>query len=144
MWDDVRTSRKLLNHREHRVRSKTSRLALMALLSALFTFLMPGCLRTAAPGGTAHIRLNQLGYESGPIRVYLMTETAQTGSTFTVKKSSGEQVFSGAVGSPGGTWGKYKVYPMDFIVPTAGDYALSVSGPHPASSSFRVDTAVKL
>ena len=144
MWNDVRTSRELPNHGEDRVRSKTSRLVQMAVLSAFLISLMPGCSREAAPSGTAYIRLNQVGYESGPVRAYLITETAQSGSTFTVKRSNGEAAFSGAVGSSGATWGKYKVYPMDFTILTAGNYALSVSGPQKASSSFRVDTPVQL
>ena len=145
MWDDVRTSRELLNTRENRVMLKTSRLVLMlAALSVLLTFLMPGCSRAAAPGGTTFIRLNQVGYESGPVHAYLMSGTAQTGSTFTVKKSNGETVFSGAVGNSGATWGKYKVYPLDFTILTAGNYTLSVSGPHPASSTFSVDSPAQL
>ena len=145
MWDDVRTSRELLNNHEDRVMSKTSRPVLMlAALTIVLAFLINGCSRPAVPGNTAYIRLNQVGYESGPVHAYLMTETAQTTSTFTVKKSNGETVFSGAVGGPGATWGKYKVYSMDFAVSTAGNYTLSVSGSHPASSSFRVDTAAQL
>src|SRR4029077_3687962 len=97
-----------------------------------------------APVGTAYIRLNQVGHESGPVRVYLMTETAQTGSTFTLKNSSKETVFSGAVGNSAGTWGNYKVYPINFTLSTAGNYTLSVSGPHPASSAFTVDKPAQL
>ncbi len=145
MWDDVRTSRELLNSRENRVMPKTSRLVLMlAALTVLWIFLIPGCSRAAAPGGTTFIRLNQLGYESGPVHAYLMSGTAQTGSAFTVKKSGGETVFSGAGGNSGATWGRYKVYPLDFTILTAGNYTLSVSGPHPASSAFSVDNPAQL
>jgi hypothetical protein len=103
IWDDVRTSREQLNTRENRV-LKTSRLVLTpATLSVLLTFLMPGCSRATAPDGTTFIRLNQVGYESGPVHIYLMSETAQAGSTFTVKKSNGETFFSVAVENSGAT-----------------------------------------
>jgi endoglucanase len=145
MRDHARTSRGLPDSRESRVMLNTSRRVLMLpALSVLLTFLMPGCSRAAAPGGTAYIRLNQLGYETGGMRAYLMTETAQTGSTFAVETSTGEKVVSGAVGSAGGTWGKYKVYPMDFTVLTAGNYTVTVAGPHQASSTFRVDSPAQL
>jgi len=144
MWDDVRTSRELLT-REKRVMLKTLRLVLMLVaLSALLAILMPGCSRAAAPGETPFLRLNEAGYESGPVHAYLMSGTDQAGSTFTVKKSNGETVFSGAVGNSGATWGKYKVYPLDFTILTAGTYTLSVSGPHPALSTFRVDSPAQL
>jgi len=140
MRDDVRTSREPLNTRENRVVLKTSRLVLtLATLSVLLTFLAPGCSRATAPGGITFIRLNQVGYESGPVHIYLMSGTAQAGSTFEVRKSNGETVFSGAVGNLGAKWGKYKVYPLDFTILTAGSYTLNVSGPHPASSTFSVD-----
>ena len=145
MWDDVRTSRELLNSRENRVMLKTSRLVLMlGALSVLLNFLMPGCSRAVAPGGTTFIRLNQVGYETGPVHAYLMSGTAQTGSVFTVKKSNGETVVSGTVGKSGATWGKYKVYPLDFTILTTGSYTLSVSGPHAASSIFSVDSPAQL
>ena len=145
MWEDVRTSRELLNNGTDRVRPKTSRLPLMfAVLSAVLPCLTPGCSRANVPVGTAYIRLNQLGHESGPLRVYLMTGTAQTGSTFTVKNSTGETVFSGAAGNSAATWGNYKVYPMNFTVSAAGNYTLSVAGPHPASSTFTVDRPAQL
>jgi endoglucanase len=145
MWEDVRTFHELLNNGTDRVKRKTSRLPLMfAGLSAVLTCLTPGCSRATAPVVTAYIRLNQVGHESGPVRVYLMTGTAQTGSTFAVKNSSGATVFSGAVGNSAATWGNYKVYPMDFTVSTAGNYTLSVSGPHPASSTLTVDRPAQL
>jgi endoglucanase len=96
------------------------------------------------PSATAYIRLNQVGYEIGPVRAYLLTGTPQTGFTFVVKKSTGEAVLSGAVGSSGATWGKYKVYPLDFTISTPGDYTLSVSGLHPATSRFHVDAPAQL
>ena len=145
MLDDIPTSRELRNNRKDRVSSKTSRRPLvLPLLSVFVILLMPGCSRTATPAGTEFIRLNQVGYESGPVRAYLMTETPQTGPTFTVKKSTGETVLAGAVGNSVGTWSKYKVYPIDFTVSTAGNYALSVSGPQPASSTFTVDAPAQL
>jgi hypothetical protein len=104
MWDDVRIFRDLLNSRENRVMLRTLRPVLMlAALSVLLTLLMPGCSRAAAPGGPTFIRLNQVGYENGPVHAYLMSGTAQTGSVFTVKKSSGGTVVSGTVGKSGAT-----------------------------------------
>jgi endoglucanase len=145
MRDDGPTSRELQNNRKDRARLKTSQPArMLGVLSVALTLLISGCSRAAAPTGTAYIRLNQLGYESGPVRAYLITETAQTGSTFTVKKSNGETALSGAVGNSAGTWGKYKVYPIDFTVSTAGNYTLSVSGSHRASSAITVESPKQL
>ena len=145
MWDVARNSRELLNGRAHRMRLKTSRLVLTpAVLSVFLILMMPGCSQVAKPGESAYLRLNQLGYETGPVRVYLMTEAAQKPSTFTVEKSNGERVSSGVVGSPARTWGKYNVYPIDFVSLTAGNYTLSVSGPHQASATFRVDSSEQL
>jgi endoglucanase len=147
MRDDCRSFPQLLANHERFVDSTRSGLVVMlAALSVFLTVLMPACSRSSAHDTTAYIRLNQVGYESGlPMRAYLMTETAQTGARFTIKKSDGEVVFSGAVGVPGGVWGKYKVYPMDFTTATAGTYTLSASGSTQAPSSrFRVDTAAQL
>jgi endoglucanase len=144
MWA-VRPSRELLNNREDRVLSKTSRfLPKPAVLSVLLTVLIPGCPRPTASDAAAYLRLNQVGYETGSGRAYLMTDTALTGFPFTVKKSNGETVSLGAPGSSGGTWGKYKVYPIDFTALNPGNYTLIVSGPRQVSSTFKVDTAAQL
>jgi len=145
MRNDVRTSRELLNNPEdYQTATKSSLMRTLAVMSVFATFLMSGCSRAAPPAGAAYIRANQLGYEVGPIRFYLMAGEPPTGSIFTVEKSDGEKFVSGLVGSSCGSWGKYKVCPMDFTVSTAGTYRLSVSGPHEASSTFRVDTAAQL
>jgi len=149
MGDNCGSSSEPLGNPERVVDSQRSGLVakvMLAVLIVVSTALTLGCSRSSAGDTTAYIRLNQVGYESGlPMRAYLMTETAQTGTRFTIKRFDGETVFSGAVGVPGGVWGKYKVYPMDFTSATAGTYTLSVSGPMQASSSsFRVDTAVQL
>ena len=141
MWHDVQTSHELPNRR---VRPKTLRTVRLISAMSVLVALMIGCSRAAAPSATAYIRLNQVGYEIGPVRAYLLTGTPQTGFTFVVKKSTGEAVLSGAVGSSGATWGKYKVYPLDFTISTPGDYTLSVSGLHPATSRFHVDAPAQL
>jgi endoglucanase len=145
MRDDYQSSFGLQHNHERDGISKGLGV-ILAVLSVFSTALMLGCSRPAAHHTTAYIRPNQLGYESGlPMRAYLMTETAPTGTRFTVKRSDGEAVFSGAIGVPGGVWGKYTVYPLDFTGATAGTYTLSVSGSVQASSpSFRVDTAARL
>jgi endoglucanase len=147
MRDGCRSSSELLDNHERVADSKRSGLVVMlaAALSVFSTALMPGCSQSSGHS-TTYMRLNQVGYESGmPMRAYLMTETAPTGTRFTIKRSDGEVVFSGALGVAGGVWGKYKVYPMDFTTATAGAYSLSVSEPMQApSSSFRVDTAAQL
>jgi endoglucanase len=149
MGDNCGSSSEPLGNPERVVDSQKSGLVVKVMLAVLIvvsTALTLGCSRSSAGDTTAYIRLNQVGYESGlPMRAYLMTETAQTGTRFTIKRADGETVFSGAVGVPGGVWGKYRVYPMDFTSATAGTYTLSVSGPMQASSStFRVDTAAQL
>ena len=144
MWDDAHTSCQQSNSKELAKPKTSTRLLMISVLSVLSVTLMPGCSHGAPPSETAYIRLNQVGYEGGPIRAYLLTRSPQTGITFTVKKSTGEAVVAGAVGSSGASWAKYKVYPLDFTVPATGEYTLSVSGPHPASTTFRVDTPAQL
>ena len=144
MWDDAHTSCQQSNSKELAKPKTATRLLMISVLSVLSVTLMPGCSHGAPPSETAYIRLNQVGYEGGPIRAYLLTRSPQTGITFTVKKSTGEAVVAGAVGSSGASWAKYKVYPLDFTVSATGEYTLSVSGPHPASTTFRVDTPAQL
>ena len=135
--------------RDHERNRASKNLGLNLLLAALSLFsfaLMPACSRASERDSTAYIRVNQVGYESGlPMRAYLMTETVPTGATFSVKKSDGAVVSSGAIGASGGAWGDYAVYPLDFTVATAGTYTLTVSGPIEASSpNFTVDTPAQL
>jgi endoglucanase len=94
----------------------------------------------------AHVRVNQIGYESGyPIRAYLMATDSESGAHFALKNSHGEAVHSAAIGVGLGTWGKYTVYSLDFTVATPDTYTVTVTGPSPAvSPSFRVDTPANL
>jgi len=97
-------------------------------------------------GVTGYVRVNQVGYEAGlSARAYLMTTSAVSGVTYSVKNSGGTVVASGSVGSKTGTWGSYSVYPIDFTLTTSDTYTVSVSGPVSATSpKFRVDTPTNL
>lgn len=108
--------------------------------------LLPACSRASQGDSVAYLRINQAGYEIGqPMRAYLMTQSAPTGATFSVRRSDGTAVFSSAIGAVGAPWGKYAVYPLDFTIAEAGTYTLSASGSVEATSpTFRVDTADRL
>ena len=81
--------------------------AWVAMLSIFSTALMSGCSRPSAHDTSAYIRVNQLGYESGlPMRAFLMADAGRAGTGFTLQGSNGKVVFTGAVGSPTGQWGK--------------------------------------
>ncbi len=96
---------------------------------------------------SAFVRVNQIGYESGnaPFRAYLMSTAPETGAKFSVIDSKGRTVYSHSIGALLGTWShsakiSYQVYALDFAVPGHDIYAISVSGPVPASSpQFAVD-----
>src|SRR5579864_4788499 len=94
----------------------------------------------------AFVRVNQLGYEIGTnSRAYLMSKSSESGAIFRVVDSTGEVGFSGTVGASSGTWGKFKVYPLDFRVTEEGIYTIRVNGQISANSlSFRIDDPVKL
>jgi endoglucanase len=94
----------------------------------------------------AFVRINQLGYEVGTnSRAYLMSKSSESGAVFSIVDSTGEVGFSGTVGASSGTWGKFKVYPLDFRVTEEGTYTIRVNGPISANSlSFRIDDPVKL
>lgn len=119
--------------------------AWVAMLSIFSTALMSGCSRPSAHDTSAYIRVNQLGYESGlPMRAFLMADAGRAGTGFTLQGSNGKVVFTGAVGSPTGQWGKYTVYPLDFST-GEGAYTLHISGAIRAESpTFRIDTAQQL
>jgi endoglucanase len=126
--------------------STRSRLAsLLAVVSFVTTALTPGCSRSSAHTN-ACIRVNQVGYESGlPMRAYLMADQGRAGAEFTIQRSDGTKMFSGAVGTSTGAWGKYTVYPLDFSTAVPGSYTLNLSGTiRAASPSFKVDTAKEL
>jgi endoglucanase len=96
---------------------------------------------------SAHVRVSQVGYETGetPFRAYLMSEVAESGATFKVLNSKGKTSYSGKVGALLGTWSHsktvtYQVYALDFSVPGGDLYTISVSGAAPATSPrFAVD-----
>lgn len=100
----------------------------------------------SAYGVTGYIRVNQIGYESGlSARAYLMTSSAVSGVSFSVKNSGGKVVVSGSVGAKLGSWATYSVYPIDFTLAATDTYTISVSGPVSATSlGFRVDTPANL
>ena len=96
---------------------------------------------SAAWAQSAYVRVSQVGYEAGssPFRAYLMSTIPETGATFAVLNASGQTVYSGAIGALLGTWSNsatltYSVYAMDFTVPAANGYTISVSGPAGAAS----------
>jgi endoglucanase len=110
---------------------------------ALFAVLLGGL---PLQGEAAYVRVNQVGYEAdGPMRAYLMSTTAETGSTFEVVGDNGKAAYSAKVGQPVGTWTRnkklaYYVYALDFSVPCGRSYSIAVSGPAAAQSPrFAVD-----
>jgi endoglucanase len=126
----------------------SARAGLAAFLAILCLSIAPtfGCSRSAARGNGAYIRVNQVGYEVGlPMRAYLMADPGRAGSEFSLQKSDGARVLSGAVGTSTGVWNNYTVYPLDFSAPSPGNYSLTLSGPIAAASpSFNVGTAKEL
>jgi endoglucanase len=99
-----------------------------------------------SPTVTGYVRVNQIGYEAGvAMRAYLMTSRRVSGVGFAVTNAAGLNVITGSVGATLGEWGKYGVYPIDFLVNTPGVYTVSVSGPVSATSpGFPVDTPKNL
>src|ERR1700691_1318701 len=88
-----------------------------------------------AQAQSAYVRVSQVGYEPGPTaaRAYLMATAAEPGATFKVVSANGDTAYSGKVGALLGTWANknltYKVYALDFTVPSANNYTIAVSGP---------------
>jgi endoglucanase len=116
------------------------------LMLALVLFAPP------AHAQSAHVRINQAGYETGaaPFRAYLMSPTPVTAGTFQVINSSGAVVYSAPVGALLGTWSHsktvtYSVYALDFSAPGGGIYKIKVSGSVSVTSDeFAVDTPANL
>ena len=78
---------------------------------------------------TGYVRVNQIGYEAGTaMRAYLMASRRVSGVGFAVTNAAAETVLTGSVGATLGSWGKYNVYPIDFLVTTPGIYTVAVSG----------------
>jgi endoglucanase len=118
-----------------------------ALISiAVILLAVLGC-PAPASAQSAHVRVSQVGYETGetPFRAYLMSEVAESGATFKIINSKGKTAYSGKVGALLGTWGHskkvtYDVYAIDFNVPGGDLYTISVAGPEAATSPrFAVD-----
>jgi endoglucanase len=104
------------------------------------------CLLSAS----AYVRVNQVGYvDSGPKQALLMASIPETGARFSVLNSSGQVVYSAAIGArQPGTWNSNfpYVYALDFsAVGTDGTYSLTVKGPVTAHSlSFAIGTGANL
>ena len=95
----------------------------------------------AAGAQTAWVRVSQVGYEAerGPARAYLMSTGAEDGATFRVVDEHGVTAYANRVGAVTGTWGHsetlvYKVYALDFQVPSGEHYRIVVDGPEKAKS----------
>ncbi len=103
----------------------------------------------ATPGAravSAFVRINQLGYEVGTDnRAYLMSTASEAGAVFKIVNAKGVSVFSRAIGTTLGTWGKFTVYALDFEIDATGTYTIDVSGPANAvSASFRIGSPKQL
>jgi len=124
-----------------RLTIRTPLVSFASMLLALLAWAWP------ARAESAHVRVSQVGYETGegPFRAYLMSTAAESGASFAVVNSKGATAYAGPVGALLGTWGhsktvKYDVYALDFTVPGGDLYTISVSGPVAASSPrFAVD-----
>jgi endoglucanase len=140
----------------HPVTFPGRRFAIIAIVQVATIVVVAGALALAltpllakAQSGTAFIRVNQLGYATtASKRAYLMASAAETGATFSVKNTSGVNVFSAPIGANLGTWSTSypDVYALDFnSVTTPGTYTIVTSGPIAGSSpSFHIDTATNV
>jgi hypothetical protein len=102
---------------------------------------------TCGKDQSAHIRVNQLGYELGlPMHGYLMTSASQPETKFVVKNAQGAVSYSGVVDPNLEKWGHYTVYGLEFALSAPGSYTISVIGEiNPVTSSaFRVDHRAQL
>ncbi len=93
-----------------------------------------------------YIRVSQIGYETSRLmRAYLMTLGAEDGATYSLRDSHGTTVFSAPVGASTGTWGDFRVYPLDFRLRKNDTYTIEVVGLIGATSvAFPVDSASHL
>jgi endoglucanase len=112
------------------------------ILSVIFFLHLSAC----SADTSAFVRVNQVGYQTGrTARAYLMSKGKVEGCKFSVKGEQEAEVFSGTVGGSAGTWGKYKVYALDFTIEKPGNYYIAVTGTVSAKSpEFKVDTAASL
>ena len=118
--------------------ARSNRLRSFALLASLAA--------AQAANATAYVRINQVGYESGESgRAYVMSTTTVSSASYKVLNSSGSTVASGTVGATTGSWGSYKVYPIDFTVSGSGNYSIAVSGSVSATSpQFAINSPLNL
>ncbi len=119
---------------------------LRSLVRAASVVLAAGALFDAAWAGASFVRINQLGFEAGlPARAYVMVDAPQAPTGFKVLDRNGRVVLNAPVGASSGTWGGFKVYPLNFQLDDDGWYSIAVSGAHPASSAaFPVASAARL
>jgi endoglucanase len=124
------------------LRLRSLRIAVVAAVLVVFVIAPSGPAHAA--GGTAFVRVNQLGYSSVTKRAYLMASAVETGATFAVKNSGGTTIYTAPIGANLGSWSSAypDVYALDFdTVATAGGYSITVTGPIAATSpTFRVDS----
>lgn len=117
---------------------------LSIVIGALVLLLFP--LPVRAGGGSAFVRVNQMGYATNASkRAYLMVTGVETGASFRVKNASGATVYTAPLGANLGAWSSTfsNVYALDFgSVTTPGTYTIKVSGSIPGSSpSFVIGAA---
>ena len=118
----------------------------MTTIRPCFVFLIAVtfALHAAGAGESAHIRINQLGYETGhPARAFLMSKRPADGARFTLVDTRGAAAARSApVGDSTGKWGDLTVYTLDFTPSAPGTYAITVSGRVLATSpEFHVDSS---
>ena len=103
-------------------------------------------LLASAHAADSYVRVNQVGYEVGlSARAYVMTTKSVADARFSITDAAGNAIVSGSLGSQLGTWGKFDVYPIDFILSQTGTYVVSLShGLTGASAAFRVDSPRQL
>jgi len=103
-------------------------------------------LLASAHAADSYVRVNQVGYEVGlSARAYVMTTKSVADARFSITDAAGNAIVSGSLGSQLGTWGKFDVYPIDFILSQTGTYVVSLShGLSGASAAFRVDSPRQL
>src|SRR5437762_7265745 len=88
-------------------RTRLRQLLVACVLFALSALVLPGrpALAAPAPGSTAFVRVNQVGYPAtGSKRAYLMSSAAEAGATFQVRDANGTPVLAAPIGPNRGSW----------------------------------------
>lgn len=125
------------------------------LISALtFTLLLSSLSTNAliahASGGSAYVRVNQVGYVTDQTKsAILMATQAESGAIFhVINTSTGQTVYSAPIGASQGSWSTTfpDTYVLDFsAIHNAGSYTINVSGPIKATSPpFGIGTGANL